>query len=366
MKTILRLTVLFALLAEVCFGQGAGSGLAVQVQNAGTPVVTAKKWLVLNCVSGLNCAYSNGVLGITVTGGSTAFSSITAGSSADTGAFGSAGTWTFSGAGAASVSPVTLTGANFVGTGTTSTPLFYINQGTAPTTWSTGTGGTLLGLNAVTGFAGNFADFHLNGGAQLFGVSSNGSVTSAGSLQVGSANSMKWASRSVMNSGSDGVIQLTNAAGTSFTRLQLGLTTSSGPAFGVSGTTITAQLGDGTAGGTFSASNYATVTNCAAAGTAANPSVASCTAAPSGSFSCATNASTGTCTVNTTAVTANSRIFVMPSAAEGANLSVTCNTTADTGLTAPRLASKSAGTSFTINLGTFSTNPECFNYWIVN
>lgn len=113
-------------------------------------------------------------------------------------------------------------------------------------------------------------------------------------------------------------------------------------------------------------STYGTNTNCAAAGTAANPSVASCSVAPAGSFSCATNASTGTCTVNTTAVTANSRIFVMPSAAEGANLSVTCNTTADTGLTAPRLASKSAGTSFTINLGTYSTNPECFSYWIVN
>ena len=43
-----------------------------------------------------------------------------------------------------------------------------------------------------------------------------------------------------------------------------------------------------------------------------------------------------------------------------------CNTTADTGLTAPRFSAKSAGTSFTINLGTFSTNPMCFNYWMVN
>jgi len=114
------------------------------------------------------------------------------------------------------------------------------------------------------------------------------------------------------------------------------------------------------------ATAFLSTTNCAAAGSAANPSVAACTAAPSGSFSCATNASTGTCQVNTTIVTANSRIFVMPSAAEGTNLSVTCNTSSDTGLTAPRLASKSAGASFTINLGTFTTNPLCFNYWIVN
>jgi hypothetical protein len=72
MKTIFRLTVLLALMAEVCFGQGAAS-FGIQVQNAGTPVVTAKKWLVLNWVSGLNCAYSNGVLGITVTGGGAAY-----------------------------------------------------------------------------------------------------------------------------------------------------------------------------------------------------------------------------------------------------------------------------------------------------
>ena len=113
-------------------------------------------------------------------------------------------------------------------------------------------------------------------------------------------------------------------------------------------------------------SSFNTTTNCAAVGTAANPSVASCSAAPSGSFSCATNASTGTCTVNTTVVTTNSRIFVQPSVAEGANLSVTCNSTADTGLTAPRLSAKVNGTSFTINLGTFATNPLCFNYWVVN
>lgn len=110
----------------------------------------------------------------------------------------------------------------------------------------------------------------------------------------------------------------------------------------------------------------ATSTNCAGAGTAASPSVASCSAAPSGAFSCAPNASTATCVIDTTAVTANSNIFIQPTAAAGTRLSVTCNTSSDTGVTAPRLASISAGTSFTINLGTFSTNPECFDYWVVN
>jgi len=111
---------------------------------------------------------------------------------------------------------------------------------------------------------------------------------------------------------------------------------------------------------------YATATKCAAAGSAANPSVASCSAAPAGSFSCATNASAGTCTINTSAVTASSAIFVQPDSSLGTLLSVTCNTTADTALTAPRVSARSAGTSFTITLGTFSTNPLCFNYWVVN
>ncbi|MGA9777386.1 MAG: hypothetical protein WBS33_03850 [Verrucomicrobiia bacterium] len=107
-------------------------------------------------------------------------------------------------------------------------------------------------------------------------------------------------------------------------------------------------------------------TQCAAAGSAANPSVASCSGAQAGLFSCATNASTGTCVVHTTAVTANSTILIQPDASLGAALSVTCNTTADSGLTSPRIAARNAGTSFTLNLGTFTSNPECFSYSLIN
>jgi hypothetical protein len=129
-----------------------------------------------------------------------------------------------------------------------------------------------------------------------------------------------------------------------------------------------APLASPTFTGTVTLPLLASTTNCAAAGTGANPSVVSCTAAPAGSFSCATNASTGTCTVDTTAVTANSNIFIQPVGATviGTKIGVTCNTTSDTGLTAPRLAAQVASTSFTINLGTFSSNPLCFNYWIVD
>lgn len=102
---------------------------------------------------------------------------------------------------------------------------------------------------------------------------------------------------------------------------------------------------------------------CAATGSAANPSAAACTSAASGSFSCSATASTGTCVVSTTSLTANSIVLVTAIASGGG---LTCNGTADTALTAPRLASISVGASFTINLGTFTTTAECFNYLIIN
>ena len=110
-----------------------------------------------------------------------------------------------------------------------------------------------------------------------------------------------------------------------------------------------------------------TATKCGAAGSAANPSLVACAAAPAGHFSCASNASAGTCVVSTTAVTANSVIHIQPESGTAANTAtgVTCNSTADSSLTTTRIASWTAATSFTINLGTYSGN-ECFSYVIVN
>ncbi len=117
---------------------------------------------------------------------------------------------------------------------------------------------------------------------------------------------------------------------------------------------------------TLTGTTLATTTNCAAVGTAANPSLVACSAAAAGAFSCSTTASTGTCVVSTTAVTANSEIFVTQNDDEGTRLSVTCNTGVDLPAAAPLLAAKSAGVSFTINLGTVSVNPACFDYLIIN
>jgi hypothetical protein len=81
----------------------------------------------------------------------------------------------FSAAGTASTPGLSVTGVPFVGTGTTSTPQLYLNQGTAPTTWnSTASGGTEFGINAASGFVGNFEDYHVNGGASVFQVTYQG------------------------------------------------------------------------------------------------------------------------------------------------------------------------------------------------
>src|SRR5208337_730315 len=88
---------------------------------------------------------------------------------------------TFASAGAASTASATFTGVPFAGTGTTSVPGVYINQGaSAPTTWNTG--GTELGINTASGFVGNLLDFHINGGASVFSVEYDGDVFAAGAV----------------------------------------------------------------------------------------------------------------------------------------------------------------------------------------
>lgn len=112
--------------------------------------------------------------------------------------------------------------------------------------------------------------------------------------------------------------------------------------------------------------NPTTTSSCAQNGTNASPSVVSCAAAAAGSFSCAVAASGGTCTVNTTAVTTNSTIIVVPNSAKGSILgSITCNTT-PTVMPAIPVATQTNGTGFSLNLPTYTVNQMCFDYVVVN
>lgn len=181
------------------------------------------------------------------------------------------GTITNSKAGAASVTPFTLTGAVLTGgTGTTNFPhMNFDMDATKPTTWSTS--GTLIGVNALTAFAGNFLDFHVHGGASLFSITSSGSVvtnssvSASGNVTAGATAGLTFSGRSGIFSNADGSIELLNNAATGFTALLFGGTTANQVSLSPNGTILTTKLANGSAGGFFLngatkrvASNFAT------------------------------------------------------------------------------------------------------------
>lgn len=131
-------------------------------------------------------------------------------------------THTFAANGAASTSSLLITGnPSTAGTTTTDVPLIYANGGTAPTTWSTA--GTYLGVNAVSGYTGNFLDFHVNGGASVFSVASTGAIvsasgitgtglTSGGSIQAGTSGGIYWGGSTYLTAPSDGSLMIRSSS----------------------------------------------------------------------------------------------------------------------------------------------------------
>lgn len=112
--------------------------------------------------------------------------------------------------------------------------------------------------------------------------------------------------------------------------------------------------------GTVNSNKYATGSNCTSS---ASPAV--CSAAAAGSVVIAAAATS--VVVNTTAVTANSQIFVQNDSSLGTKLSVTCNTQSSLVLGAPRVTARTAATSFTITIEVGpTTNPMCLSYAIIN
>jgi hypothetical protein len=216
----------------------------------------------------------------------------------------------FSAAGTASTPNVEITGTPYAGTSSNSYPNTWITWGTPGSITSFSTFGSAFGIGAPTGFSGHFMDIFMGSTAEM-------TLTSGGALTVNNSISV----------------------------------TSSG--YGINGN------------GRILGASYTTTGNCAAVGTSASPSVASCSGSAAGAFSCAVAASAATCTINTSAVTASSEIFVTEAADEGTRLGVTCNTS-PTASPAILLATKTSGTGFTINMPTITTNPACFDYFVVN
>jgi len=147
---------------------------------------------------------------------------------------------------AASAPALYLTGAIFTGgSGTTTFPhvLIQPSTATASTTWSTS--GTAFGVNAHTG-VGNLMDLQVDGN-QEFTITSVGDLKNLRSVVPASGGWFNFFNRAGFQSGADGVLELINYAGTDFSRLQFGGTTSSFPALKRSSTTLAVRLADDSA-----------------------------------------------------------------------------------------------------------------------
>lgn len=180
--------------------------------------------------------------------------------------------------GAASAPSVSVTGTPFTGgTATTTKPLVLIEtSGATSTAWSTS--GTMLGVNAPSGFAGNLLDIQLNAAAR-FSIASNGIVTGANDIIIGSANRFRITSRGGLGASGDGQLTLTNNAGTGITRVAIGADTTSFPALCPSGTNVII----GQAGATCTTPTDVLMRSLIGAGTAPTVDATSCTGATIGS-----------------------------------------------------------------------------------
>ena len=115
--------------------------------------------------------------------------------------------------------------------------------------------GTLTGLflnateTALNGITHNLLDLQVGGVSRFLvanngGLSLNGTVNAQGNLISGATQDIGFSSRSLLSSPSNGVLTIKNAAGTDFSRLQLGGTTSSFPAIKRNGAAIDFRLAD--------------------------------------------------------------------------------------------------------------------------
>jgi hypothetical protein len=146
---------------------------------------------------------------------------------------GTSGDITIGANGAASTPPVKLDGTWFSGgTSTTTKPQLLIEpSGSTSTAWSTG--GTGLGVNAASGFAGNLLDLQVNGtskvvtdssGRLLVGTSSArtnfSNSTDDPQLQIESSNGFGWASIRNSNSSGGAYVYIAKSRGTGNVVLQ--------------------------------------------------------------------------------------------------------------------------------------------------
>jgi hypothetical protein len=161
------------------------------------------------------------------------------------------GQTTISANGAASTSPLQLTGTWLTGgTGTTNFPALYINASGASAPSSFSTNGVGLGFNAPSGFSGTWIECHTNGGASVFTVSSSGSINTSGQLFTsGGGGTLSGTTAGTVTykqplGGSSGKIFLANFAGyenntVTNQTITYGIAFTNGPAIAVNTTGLT-------------------------------------------------------------------------------------------------------------------------------
>lgn len=97
----------------------------------------------------------------------------------------------------------------------------------------------------------NTYDFGASGANRVRNLYVGTDIVAGGNISAGASQQLRFTGQARIGGVSDGVIQLLDAAGTSFSRLQFGGTTSAFPALKRNGTGIDLCLADGTTGGNF-------------------------------------------------------------------------------------------------------------------
>ena len=206
--------------------------------------------------------------------------------------------------------------------------------------------GLLTDVTDTASAAGSFLMRLRVGGTSQFSVNKSGVVTALGALTAVSLTS---------NGAGSGKLALTASGGGTFGWQAPAVVTSY--TWTVPGADAAGDIRSDGAGTLTINPGVKTATNC---NSSASPAV--CAAASAGSVAIANPATT--VVVNTTAVTANSQVFVFEDSSLGTRLGVTCNTS--TGRTYT-VSARTAATSFTITASaTPGANNACLSYLVVN
>lgn len=199
-----------------------------------------------------------------------------------------------------------------------------------------------------------------NDAAIIFSLAHTGTSTGTWSMQVpsGSATNPAYSFSGIATAGlynSSGTILATQAS----TNIQLLVAGGAGWTFMNTGGEFKSNFAGSPLGDSSNPWGSLFLSRCS---NGASPAVCGTNATGSVAVPTGTNP---TLTINTTAVTANSQIFLQID--EGATIAATtCNTTLST-LVQPVVTARIAATSFTIQIGAIiATNPACVHYSIVN